>query len=193
MISDLILSIFAFQIFFQTKGFNKLWSLFFLFMGFSALIGGIYHGFPEIGEIYRYLSWSFLSLSLIYAQLAAYQEIKRFTFKYVFIIKSCALLITSIIYGTFTFMIIDTAVSMFGLIVLGNVLYLKSLSNYITIGILISFISAFFVIAKISFHPQHLNYNDIGHYITILSLFVMAKGVRKDYYLSQNKAFKRYD
>ncbi len=193
MISDLILSLFAFQIFFQLKRISKKWSLFFLFMGFSATIGGIYHGFPHIGETYKYLSWAFLSLSLIYALLAAYENVKGRVFNYLFTIKSLLLLLLSIYYDKFDFMIIDIAASMLGFIIIGNMLYLRSLSNYITYGIMISFVSAFFVVAKISFHSEYLNYNDIGHYITILSLLVISKGVRKDYYSSHNQAHLDYN
>lgn len=189
MTSDLILCIFAFHFFFQIRKMNKKWSFFFLFMGFSALTGGIYHGYPIIGEQYRYLSWVFLSISLIYAQLGAYSSIKNSAIKSTIIVKSTLLLSLSVYYGSFSFMILDTAISMLGFIVIGNLIFLKSLSSYISYGILISTTSAFFVIARISFHPDYFNYNDIGHYITILSLAVISKGVRKDYYTSHQNVY----
>jgi len=186
MISDLILSLFAFQIFFQIKGMNKKWSLFFLFMGFSALIGGIYHGFSAVGEQYRFLSWAFLSVSLIYAILAAYSKHTNITFITIIFTKSILLLTLSIYNSDFIYMVLDTSITMFGFIVIGNIVYLKSLSGYITNGILLSIISAFFVITRTSFHSQYLTYNDIGHYITILSLLTISKGIRKDYYKQHN-------
>lgn len=177
MISNLILSIFGFYFYFRHKSLNKKWSLFFLFMGFSAFVGGIYHGFPEIGEQYRFLSWSLLSTSLISAQIAAYQSNNNLQIRLLFILKSILLLYLSILNINFGYMVLDTAISLFGFIVIGNALFLKILPPNITYGILLSFGAAFFVFFKISFSSQHLNYNDIGHYISILSLVVISKGV----------------
>ncbi len=180
MISDLILSIFAFYFYLQHRNHSNKWSFFFLFMGVSAFVGGIYHGFPNIGEQSRFLSWSFFSTSLIFAQLAAYQYVKNRTLKSIFILKTILLLFLSILNASFIYILIDTVVSMLGFIVIGNLFFLKSLSNYITYGILISLTSAFIVIFKISFHPQYLTCTDIGHYISILSIAVISKGVRED-------------
>lgn len=180
MISDLILSIFAFYLFSQNRTLSKLWSMFFLFMGLSAFVGGIYHGFPNIGELFRFLSWTLFSTSLIYAQLAAYLSVKNGYVKIVFILKSIILLFLSILYSDFVFMVIDTAISMLGFILIGNLFFIKSLSKYISYGIVVSFASAFFVIYKISFHAQYLTYNDIGHYISIVSIILMSRGIRED-------------
>jgi uncharacterized protein DUF6962 len=187
MVSDLILSMFAFYFFFQHRNVCKKWSLFFLFMGLSAFIGGIYHGYPGIGEQFRFISWTLLSISLINAQLAAYSNVKNNTLKLVLVTKSILLLILALQNVNFTLMIIDTAFSMLGVIVLGNILFLKSLSNYITYGILISLTSVFFIVFKISLNPKYLNYYDIGHYISILSISFMSWGIKKDYYRSYQK------
>jgi len=149
-------------------------------MGLSAFVGGVYHGYPNIGNTYRFLSWTFFSGSLIFAQLASYQDVNDKPIKSIFILKSILLLFMAIHSLNFEFIVIDAFVSMFGFIVIGNLLFLKSLSPYITYGILISFISAFFLIFKISFSPKYMNYNDIGHYISILSAIVISKGVRED-------------
>jgi len=146
-------------------------------VGLSAFVGGVYHEYPEIGEQYRFLSWSLLSISLISAQIAAYQENKNVSVKLIIILKSVLLLFLSIKNANFGYMVLDTAMSMLGFIVIGNALFLKTLPPNITYGILISFAAAFFVIFKISISPQYLNYNDIGHYISILSLAVISKGV----------------
>lgn len=181
MISDLILSIFTFYFFFQHRTSSKLWSLFFLFIGLSALVGGIYHGFVEIGEQYRFLSWSLLSVSLIFAVFAVYAKQLNKLLKSLIILKSFTLLILSFHYCSFTFMIIDTVVSLFVFIFIGNLLFMKSLSKYISFGILISFCSVLFIAFKISPHPQYLTYNDIGHYISIISLSMISFGVKEDY------------
>jgi len=189
MISNLFLGIFGFYFYFKHKSINVKWSLFFLFVGLSAFVGGVYHGYPEIGEQYRFLSWSLLSISLISAQIAAYQENKNVSVKLIIILKSVLLLFLSIKNANFGYMVLDTAMSMLGFIVIGNALFLKTLPPNITYGILISFAAAFFVIFKISISPQYLNYNDIGHYISILSLAVISKGVSD---ISSEKILKPY-
>ena len=180
MISDFILSIFAFYFYLQHRHLSKKWAMFFLFMGISALIGGVYHDFTGIGEEFRFLSWSLFSTSLIFAQLAAYQYVKNRTLKSIFILKTILLLFLSILNANFVYIIIDTVVSMLGFIVIGNLFFLKSLSNYISYGILVSVASAFIVIFNISFHPQYLTSIDIGHYISILSIVLISRGVRED-------------
>ncbi len=180
MISDFILSIFAFYFYLQHRHQSKKWAMFFLFVGISALIGGVYHGFPNIGEQFRFLSWSFFSTSLIFAQLAAYQYVKNRTLKSIFILKTILLLFLSILNASFIYILIDTVVSMLGFIVIGNLFFLKSLSRYISYGILISLTSVFIVIFKISFHPQYLTSIDIGHYISVLSIVLISKGIRED-------------
>jgi len=181
MISDLILNIIAFYLYNQHKEQSKLWSKFFLFMGLSAFVGGLYHGIPYIGEQFRFLSWTLFSTSLIYAQLATYQGVRNNFIKILFIFKSIVLLSLSIIYVNFEFMIVDTALSMLGFIVIGNLLFIIPLSNYIIYGVLISLISVFFIIYKINFYEQYLTYIDIGHYISIISLIVISIGTREDY------------
>ena len=181
MISDLILSIFALSFYFQHRTHSKRWSMFFLLMGLSAFVGGVYHGFPNIGDTFRFLSWSLFSGSLIFVQLASYQNINNKALKSLFILKSVLLLFIAIYYTNFQFIVLDAFISMFGFIVIGNLLFIKALSPYISYGILISFSSAFFVVFKISFSPKYLNYNDIGHYISILSAFIISKGVGEDY------------
>jgi hypothetical protein len=150
-------------------------------MGFSAFVGGIYHGFPEIGEQYRFLSWSLFSISLISVQIAAYQSNNNLPIKLVFILKSVLLLFFAIQNTNFGYMVFDAAISMLGFIVIGNAFFLKTLPPNITYGILISLSAAFFVVFKISFSSEYLNYNDIGHYISILSLFIISKGVSEIY------------
>jgi hypothetical protein len=140
----------------------------------------MYHGFFENLELLRFLSWGLFSMSLIYAQLAVYQNIKNILVKVVFILKSTVLLYFSIQTVSFGFLIIDSIFSLFGFVVIGNLLFLKSISNYISYGILVSFASVFTVVYKINIHPEYLTQNDIGHYITLFSLAIMSKGIRED-------------
>lgn len=157
-----------------------MWSLFFLFMGLSALVGGIFHGVETIGEGFRFLSWSLLSISLLFALFAAYSDKAHKQLKIFFIFKSALLLGFSIYLVNFNLMVIDTALSLLGFVFLGNLFYLKNMSKWISFGILVSLVSVFFIVNKIIIDPQYLTYNDIGHYITILSLMSMSKGVYED-------------
>ncbi len=195
MLSDLILSAFALGLFFRHRYTHKLWSLFYLFMAASALVGGIYHGFTHIGEGFRFLSWSLLSASLVFAQLAAYQNIGAIYLKTLIVIKSVIFLYFSIHTANFGFMVMDTAISMLGLIALGNLLVLRSMSPLISYGIMISIAAALVVSLKWSLHPLQLTYNDIGHYISILSLIVMSKGIRQDAFQEslRTKSIKNYN
>jgi hypothetical protein len=180
MISDLVLSVFAISFFLINWRNSKFWSLFFLFMGLSAAIGSLYHGEILKSEIFRFLSWALLALSLISAQFAAFEGVSSKWPRALFLVKSPILLALSIYYVNFNFMVIDTAISLFGFVVLGNLLYLKSLSKWISYGISVSILSVFFIINKVVIDPDYLSYNDIGHYISIISLMIISKGVYDD-------------
>ncbi len=190
MISDLVLSLFAFYFYFQHRITSRKWSLFFLTLGLSAFTGGIYHGYYEIGELFRFLSWGLLSASLYFAVLSVYHQYLNLLLKNIVLMKSLLLFFLSVYYVNFIFMVIDTAISLLVIVVFGNFFFLKSLSKYISYGILISLSSIVFIVFKISFHPLYLTYNDIGHYISILTLFLISKGVTQDYTKSLTKAIK---
>ncbi len=179
MVSDFILSLVAFHVYFQLRDYNNKWRLFFLFIALSAFTGAIYHGFFETFEPLRFLAWGLFSMALVFAQLAAYQYSNNSLVKSLFIIKSFLLLGLAIQYLSFNFLVADTILSLFGFVVLGNLFFLKSLSAYISYGILVSFTSVFVVVFDINMHPEYLTQNDIGHYITALSLVIMSKGVRE--------------
>jgi hypothetical protein len=149
-------------------------------MGISSFVGGMYHGFFETYEQLRFLSWTLFSAALVFAQLAAYQYDRNNLIKVVFVLKSIVLLLLSIQYVSFSFLVIDTVLSLFGFVVVGNLLYLKSLSTYISYGIVISFASVFVVVFELDLYPEYLTQNDIGHYISVLSLLIISKGVRED-------------
>ncbi len=180
MISDLILSFFAFGFFYKLKDMDANWSLFFGFMSLSAFSGALYHGFNNLGESLRFFSWSMLAVSIIFAQRASYLEYNSKILNAIFILSGIIFLSLSIVYSNFIFMVINMIIGLFGFVVLGGLIFLKDNSKKIIIGILISFSSVFFVITKTSIHDEYLNYNDIGHYISILSLYIVTLGVRED-------------
>ncbi|MCK5845893.1 MAG: hypothetical protein KAG84_00520 [Bacteroidales bacterium] len=183
MISDFILSIFAFYFFYQSKPLSKNWSLFFLFMGISAIVGAAFHGGILVGQQFRFISWAILSASLIFAQLATYERFYSKSLNLFFVLKSVIFLSLAITYTQFLYMVIDIAISLLGFVVVGNMFYLKNVSNKISIGILISIVSAVIVVLKVDLHPVYLTANDIGHYISILSLLYISKGVGENSYI----------
>ena len=177
MISDLILGIFAFYFFIQNKNISKNWGFFFLFMSIAAFFGALFHGNEFIGEQYRFISWSLLSASLIFAQLATYSKFKSFKLNMFFVLKSVIFLFLAIRYSQFLYMVTDIAISLLGFVVIANFMFRKDVSNKISYGILISISSAIIVILKVDVHHYYLTANDIGHYISIISLMYISKGV----------------
>ncbi len=79
------------------------------------------------------------------------------------------------------FMVFDTLLSLLVFIVIGNLIFIKSLSKYISYGILISLSSVFFIVFQVNSDSQYLTYNDIGHYITIITLSFISKGAKEDF------------
>jgi uncharacterized membrane protein YhhN len=149
-------------------------------MGLSAFTGGIYHGNEELGEGLRFLSWSFLSAALLFALFGAYKGVGNKMLRIFFLTKSAVLLSISIYQANFTFMAIDTAISLMGFVVIGNFLFLRNQSRWILLGIMISLFSALVFANQIVLHEEYMTANDIGHYISIPSLFFMMIGVRED-------------
>jgi hypothetical protein len=180
MLSDLVLSAFSLIFFFRIKDLDKNWSLFFAFMSLSAFSGAIYHGYTQIGEGLRFFSWSMLAVSIIFAQRASYKEYESNLLNSIFLFNGALFLSLAIYNADFIYMVLNIVVGLFGFVVLGGLIYLKDNSNKIIYGILISFTSVFFVIAKISVDDKYLNFNDIGHYISVISLYVMTLGIKED-------------
>jgi hypothetical protein len=149
-------------------------------MGLSAFTGGIYHGNEELGEGLRFLSWSFLSAALVFALLGAYKGIGSRWLRIFFLTKSAVMLSLAIYSANFAYMAVDTAISLMGFVVVGNLVFLRNQSRWILLGIMISLFSAFVFSNQITLHEEYLTANDIGHYISIPSLFFMMIGVRED-------------
>jgi len=179
MISDLVLGIFVIVFFIFLVKKNIKWSLFFLFMGISAFAGSFWHGyFDETNNLLRFISWTFLSLSLLFPAFELYKNSK--ILKIFFIVISVILLFFAIYYCNFLFMDINAVIVMLGFVLVKSIIKSKSNKAYVFIylGILISLISVFFQIKRYSF-AEYLNFNDIGHYITIVSLSIIYIGVNK--------------
>jgi hypothetical protein len=179
MISDTILFLFAILFFFQQRNYNQLWSYFFLFMGLSALFGALYHGFEEQMEQLRYISWTFLYFALVFSLIAEYRLKANVWVLRFFVFKGLPMLFLSIYYQVFFYMMIDTLVSLVFLIVVAHWLRIIEVHPLVITGILLSFSSVFFQLSKINIDDNYLNYNDIGHYISIISMMLMSKGIKE--------------
>lgn len=180
MISNFTLGFFAIYLFSQNRLLSKYWSLFFLFMGLSAFVGGFYHGIEGIGEEVRFLSWSLVATAVVFAQFDVYKNVESKKLKWFFVIKAAVFLYLAIYYSNFSFMIIEFVISLIGFVIIGNWLGYNSISNLITYGVFISISSIVFKVLDTNIHPEYLTANDIGHYITVISLIVMSKGVKED-------------
>jgi len=179
MLSNVILGLAALYFFSLHRSINRLWGFFFLSLSLGAFIGGIYHGNPEIGNQPRFFSWAFLSIALFFAQWAVFQKNANLLLLFFFILKGIILLIFSIIYVDFVYLIYDSIISMIGFVFVGNLIFIKEPYRLINIGISISIISAIISRMKVSLDPDYLTHNDIGHYITIISLLLISRGVNK--------------
>ncbi len=180
MISDFVLSIFAFGFYWKLRNMHQNWSLFFAFMSLSAFTGAIYHGFTFLGEGLRFLSWVMLAVSIIFAQRASYDEYKSILLNWIFILSGVIFTSLAILNSDFIYMVIDMMVGLFGFVVLGSLIYLKDNSKKIIYGILLSFSSVFLVLAKVNIDDKYLTFNDIGHYISIISLYIMLLGIKEN-------------
>lgn len=180
MLSDLVLSIFSFIFFYKLKDLDLNWSLFFAFMSMSAFTGAIYHGFIFLGEGLRSFSWAMLAVSIVFAQRASYRDYESKFLNWIFIFNGLFFYSLAIYYLDFIYILFNIIVGLFGFVVLGGMIYLKNNSNKIIYGILISFTSVFFVISKINIDDDYLTFNDIGHYISIISLYIITLGIKED-------------
>ena len=180
MISNIVLGTFALLYFMLTGISVKHWSLFFLFICLSAFSGAVYHNDVSNGEIFRFFSWGLLSVALLFALQATYFHVDNKLLKIFFIFKSLLLLSLAISNADFIFMAIDTFISLMVFIVIGNYIYLHNVSRWKIYGIVISVSSALIFVNQIVLHKDYLTPNDIGHYISVISLFFIMIGVRED-------------
>jgi len=177
MISNIALGLASLYFFGLHKSKNRYWAFFFLAMALAAFVGGIYHGYPELGTHFRFISWSLLSIALFFAQWAVFNKKINNYLLIFFLLKGVVLLSFAIVNADFLYMIIDSLISMFGFVILGNLIFFKDSYKLINIGIFISVISAIISRMEFTLHPDYMNHNDIGHYITIISLYLISLGV----------------
>lgn len=172
----------------------KDWGKFFLFMSVSTFIGGITHAFFEEHSLVSYKAFwlcmqIFSGLSLVYAQLASSKMLlssgtinenifqkHEFFYWIQFVVFSLAVFALH----NFTVVVIN---STFGfLTILFSQLFLalkfkEASAEWIAKGIIVSFLTAFIFIAKISV-SEWFNFRDIAHVIMMISVCLVNYGVR---------------
>ena len=196
--TDFILAILCLFFYFRFSQSNRetglfYWKLFFLFMGFSSLIGSIVHAIFEHHQTGAYLTlWLtmqlFSGLSVYTAQLATIQSIPNAKIP-LYRSANASILICRIQFAVFT---IAAFLSQNFLVVVINttvgflmVLFIHALSGkkygnrsagWIALGITVSFLTAIVYTLKISVNDW-FNFKDIAHVIIMISVCFIFYGV----------------
>mgnify|MGYP000848242602 FL=1 len=175
--------------------FVKKYSLFLLFTGIAALLGGIFsHGFKYyFGLSYSFPGWLIALGGAYYASIAAFrhalanelwQDIKPTTIKIteqILMLLLIVFMVLTYFYMNFLVVTIYTAVC---ISVIGLYLEMKIFrktqnrgsKNYmwgIGIGVLVLFVYIF----KLGISPE-FNHNDVAHIIMMISMVVLMKGFK---------------
>ena len=196
-LTDFILTAMCFAFYFQLvirkqEARIQPWRLFFLFMGFSTLLGAITHGWFENHNIFGYnFLWSlmqlFSGLSVFYAQLATIKNIENTGIPIYSTPEKSVLFcrlqlfvffISVIVFQSFLTVVINSTLGFL------MVLYIQLVANkkgnrsagWIAFGITISFITAIVHALKISVN-EWFTYKDFAHVIMMISLSIMFYGV----------------
>lgn len=164
------------------------WTCFFFFMGVSTLAGAITHGARYYLTDTSFISFFgamnvFSGFSSLSAQLATFSyrmNRKPSWLLFLFIIVN-VIFITAVLISQ-TFVITNIYVTLTFLFVL--FIHLKTYkqdkgSFYISAGILVSFITAFVFLSRISISDIWFNHKDIAHIFIMLSLVIMYKGAKR--------------
>ncbi len=203
MIGDIVL--FAMSLFFaaqirkmnRTQPFFKYWRLFFVWFGWSFILGGCGHLFYNYTGLWgKYPSWILGMVSTFYlakAMISLWSDPKQKTW---FTHSALALLILGILTECMVFVKVDltidqskglfvpTLVSGIGLIFslgfLGTYYHLKLGSHFknFWIAALILLPNAFIQNQKINLHPW-FDRNDFSHVLLLLSLMLYLQGIKK--------------
>jgi len=190
--TDFIITIIAFTCYFRLASYPgkvvKYWSLFFLLLALSTLVGGCSHAFFAIHEGFGYKSFwlpmqFFNGLAVYYAQqatlISALKDSKQYTaWKLSYLLQLIVYYIVLIIVQKYIVTIIDNALGLIPIMIVHfSAKEKEPYYKWVGWGICISFITAIVHGAKISLHA-YFNYNDIAHVFIMASLVVMYKGIR---------------
>ncbi|HBH07622.1 MAG TPA: hypothetical protein DDX92_13565 [Flavobacteriales bacterium] len=182
LVSDAVLGVAALT---MSRGMrNSNWRIFFIFMGVSALLGAIGHGFLfTLSTSFRILAWNFLAVAIFFGEMAAFDHLGKSTKWIVYTLMGKVILVIGLswVYRSFTISIINAGIGFLG-IVLGIYAYTYSKSRdkskWIIAGALSIIFPALVFWLDVNAIPKYLNANDLGHYLTIIPLYFIYRGAR---------------
>ncbi len=192
--TDLLLSISCFYFFFGLQKFNEAtigqqhWQKFFLFLGFSTLLGALAHAiFERQNNVFYNSVWLIMQvsagISIFYAQAAAFGQLSHQRTRQVMVTLSViqfVIFIPSVFYF-FDFRVVafNSLLAMTQMIV---VFFPSKIENwvyktYISFGFFISFLTIYVHSQKLSF-SKWFNHNDISHLIMYVSILLIFRGIK---------------
>lgn len=192
--TDYLISLLCFVFFYNLKNNKSVasinnWKNFFLFFGVSTIVGGCAHAFFEfhagLGYKTLWLAMQVLSgFAVYFAQMATFNSVlqnskNKNNWRLTYAIQLCVFIAAVFIFQNFLVVVLDNAIGLIPVMVLHFTDPKKiKASKFIAYGILISFLTAFVHVAKLSWNAN-FNSNDISHILLMVSLSVVFVGVWK--------------
>ncbi|HLO46143.1 DUF6962 family protein [Lacihabitans soyangensis] len=200
-LTDLLLSISCFYFFFSIQKLNdncssqSHWLKFYLFLGFSTLLGALSHGIFERHNNAFYNSvWLVMQVtagfSTFFAQAAAFGELKNENVRKWMLglsIFQMLIFLPSVFYFfDFRVVAVNSLIAMTQMVVVFFPLKLENWVHrtYISFGFIISFLTIYVHAQKLSF-SKWFNHNDISHVIMYVSILLIFRGIK---YQSKSQA-----
>jgi hypothetical protein len=193
VITDLVLAIACFLFFKKLIGHtartvsSNNWGFFFLFFALSTLLGALSHGLFQLHQGAYYLTFWLLMqtssiVSLFFAQQATlYSLLQDSTYavwwRRSFLVQLFLAVLAIIVFKNFGVVVISNALTFIPILIL-NLSNRSNASRFISLGILISFLTAIVHATKFSLH-LFFNHNDIAHLLLTLSLLLVFVGVNR--------------
>lgn len=179
---------------------TPIWILLFLSIGLSSLLGGTLHGFCfDETSLCNKILWTATLLSIGITTtacwilggcylLSSHQLSKWIVFVIgIYLIYSIIVIFFN---NNFSIAIYNYLPAMIFLLIANIITFLKNKTSFclwIITGIIISFIAAYVQQSRFSLHPIYFNYNSTYHVIQIIALFLIFKGVKRQFNLTGNK------
>lgn len=166
----------------------RYWRFFFLFVGLSSMVGIVVHGFsfytPERTHFWIWIVMgSVQNLGISFAQLATSRQYFPKQYKWIsaLVLAQYVLLVAFFIHSE-DYKAVKWHVAIGMLPVMGWNVYRwikkEASAKWITLGVLVSGLTAAVHGFKISISLQWFNFNDIAHVLIVISLFLIYKGVK---------------
>lgn len=191
LILNWVMALIAFVAFYKLRkvehNFQKNWRWFFLFFGISTFLGGLSHTFFYYTGFYgKISSWIFNFIATFFVGKAMIEigwidgKLRKRLLRLLALI-TVVLFYLTVLFQSFTFVIVDTAIVYFPLCFGYGIYALKNnivAMKYIVIGVCVLIPSALIFILKINPFLWY-NKNDLSHTLIIISLFFFYFGVAK--------------